>query len=297
MPQTRLLPLICLLLCTSLAPADAHSAPPTPLLVTHKLPELDSTERSLHEVDVLRLALDKTVADFGPYELRGIPPMNRARTLVSLSHNLYPNLVLQMSYEDDLPANQNLSYIPFPLDLGAFSYRVCFARDELQHRKNPIQHINDLKKYTFGSGIGWSDSKILRANGLTVVESNSVLSLFRMTKAGRVDFFCRAPMEMAFEQHHEGNLGLTADPQIALYYPLPKFFFAHKDNTALLNRIQKGLEIAYADGSFHKLWASRHGTGIEQAKLNQRQIFRLTNPLVKDLPHNYEIYLYNPLNP
>lgn len=295
--QTVFLTLICLFACLNIALADEELPPPTPLIVTHKLPELGSSERSLHEVEVLRLALDKTVAEFGPYELRGIPPMNRARTLVSLSHNLYPNLVLQMSYEDELPAQQNLSYIPFPLDLGAFSYRVCFARNELQNRKKPIHQLNDLKNYTFGSGIGWSDSKILRANGLTVVESNSVLSLFRMTKAGRVDFFCRAPMEMLFEQQFQGNLGLTADKEIALYYPLPKFFFSHKENKALLTRIQKGLEIAYADGSFKTLWRSRHGEGIAQAQLNQRRIFKLDNPFAQDLPHDYEIYLYNPLNP
>lgn len=295
--QILIATLVYVFTCTNVALADNNLTPSSPLLVTHKLPELGSSERSLHEVEVLRLALDKTIAEFGPYELRGIPPMNRARTLVSLSHNLYPNLVLQMSYEDELPEKQNLSYIPFPLDLGAFSYRVCFARDELQNRKKPIRQFNDLKNYTFGSGIGWSDSKILRANGLNVVESNSVISLFRMTKAGRVDFFCRAPMEMAFEQQFQGNLGLTADQEIALYYPLPKFFFTHKDNKALLARIQKGLEIAYADGSFHQLWRSRHGKGIEQAKLNQRRIFKLSNPLVKNLPHNYEIYLHDPLSP
>lgn len=288
-----------LVLCNSTLASEAYpnTRSATSLVVTHKLPELGSNERSLHEVEVLRLALDKTVEEFGPYELRGIPPMNRARTLVSLSHNLYPNLVLQMSYEDELTEQQNLDYIPFPLDLGAFSYRICFAREELQQRKHPINHKKDLKNYSFGSGIGWADAKILRANGLTVVESSSVISLFRMTKAGRVDFFCRAPMEMAYELKFEGNLGLTADPQLALYYPLPKFFFTHRDNKALLARIHKGLEIAYADGSFQTLWRSRHGAGINQAGLNHRKLFRLTNPLIKHLPRNYENYLYNPLKP
>lgn len=285
--------LTVLLLISLCLPLPASSA--QPLIVTHKLPELGSDERVLHEVEVLKLALDKTAAEFGPYELRGIPPMNRARTLVTLSHNSYPNLILQMSYEDELKEKEELSYIPFPLDLGALSYRLCFARSELSNKTAAIINIEQLKKYTFGVGIGWSDAKILRANDLQVIESSSVTSLFRMTKAGRLDFFCRGPMELLFEQQMEESLGLSADPHFALHYPLPKFFFTHKDNQAALTRIQKGLEIAFSDGSFHKLWRKRHGQGISQSKLQQRHIIHLHNPLIKHLPHNYESYLFDPL--
>lgn len=274
----------------------ASATASSPLIVTHKLPELGSQERVLHEVEVLQLALEKTTAEFGAYELRGIPPMNRARTLATLSHRVYPNLLLQMSYEDELTEKENLSYIPLPLDLGALSYRLCFARSALAAKTTNITSIEQLQQFTFGVGIGWADGKILRANGLQVIESNNVTSLFRMTKAGRIDFFCRGPMELHSEQQMDESLGLTANPHIALHYPLPKFFFTHKDNHAALGRIQKGLELAYRDGSFQKLWHQRHGQGLHQSNLKQRHIIYLQNPLIKHLPHQYESYLYNPLN-
>lgn len=266
-----------------------------PLIITHKLPELNSEERVLHEVEVLKLALDKTVAKYGPYELRGIPPMNRARTLVALSHNVYPNLILQMSYEDELAEQENLAYIPFPLDRGALSYRICFMRDSLKSTTGNITHIDQLKGYHFGVGIGWADTKILRHNGLQVIESGTVISLFRMTKAGRIDFFCRGPIELLYEQQDSNSLELSSAPRFALYYPLPKFFFAHKNNQAALNRVQKGLEIAYKDGSFDRLWRQRHINAIERAQLKRRTIIKLDNPFIQHLPRDYETYLYNPL--
>lgn len=272
------------------------ASPQSPLIITHKLPELNSDVRVLHEVEVLKLALDKTVAEFGPYELRGIPPMNRARTLVALSHNFYPNLILQMSYEDELAEQEKLAFIPFPLDRGALSYRICFMRDSLNAAAKSITHLDQLKGYHFGVGIGWADGKILRHNGLQVIESSSVVSLFRMTKAGRIDFFCRGSSEFFYEQQDPNSLGLTGDTHLALYYPLPKFFFAHKDSQAVLNRVQKGLEIAYKDGSFNKLWNKRHLNTIERAQLKQRNIIELENPLIKHLPRDYETYLYNPLS-
>lgn len=284
-----------LLLPANISKAASQATLQPPLIITHKLPELNSNERVLHEVEVLKLALDKTTPEFGPYELRGIPPMNRARTLVALSHNVYPNLILQMSYEDEL-AEQNLAFIPFPLDRGALSYRICFMRDSLNAATNSITHLDQLRNYHFGIGIGWADGKILRHNGLQVIEASSVVSLFRMTKAGRIDFFCRGPSEFLYEQQDPNSLGLASDTHLALYYPLPKFFFAHKDSKAALDRVQKGLEIAYKDGSFSRLWSNRHMNAIERAQLKQRNLIKLENPLIKHLARDYEIYLYDPIN-
>lgn len=303
--------LFCLLMSASTAQAIEQSSqqnntplPGTPsvqpaphdrLVVTHKLPEINSNERVLHEVEVLKLALDKTQAEYGAYELRGIPPMNRARTIAVLHNNTYPNLVLQMSYEDDLADQEKLAYIPFPLDRGALSYRICFMRDDIKPKVRDITRTEQLKNYTFGTGIGWADTRILRHNHLQVVEANSVVSLFRMTKAGRVDLFCRGPSEYFFEHKDESSLGLSSDEHLALYYPLPKFFFAHKDSQPTLDRIKRGLEIAYKDGSFNQLWRKRHNHGLKAAELHQRNLVKMENPLIKHLSRDYEIYLYDPL--
>lgn len=280
----------------SALPEQPQPVPPSPLIVTHKLPDAASPERVLHEVDILRLALDKTIKEYGPYELRGIPPMNRTRAMAAMHNNIYPNLVLQMSYEDDLGDQEELAYIPFPLDRGALSYRICFMREELKPQVRSITRIEHLKKFTFGTGIGWADTKVLRHNRLPVIEGSNVLNLFRMTKAGRVDLFCRGPSEYFYEHRHETALGLTTDTHLALYYPLPKFFFVHKDNQAVLERVKKGLDTAYKDGSFNTLWNKRHRKGLDAANLGNRHIVKMDNPLIKRLPRDYETYLFDPLS-
>ncbi len=82
---------------------------------------------------------------------------------------------------------------------------------------------------------------------------------------------------------------------MALYYPLPKLFFTHKDNQAVLARIKRGLELAYKDGSFNKLWHKRHHQGLTEAQLQKRNLVKMENPLIKRLSRDYETYLYAPL--
>jgi hypothetical protein len=290
--------LLCLLLCCFHLSANAldEKAPPRPVLVvTHKLPDPINPEPVLHEVEILRLALDKTLKEFGPYELRGIPPMNRARAMAAMHNSTYPNFILQMSYEDDWGSQDHLAYIPFPIERGALSYRICFMRKAVKARVKNATRIEHLKDFTFGTGIGWADTKVLRHNNLHVIEGTSGINLFRMTKAGRIDLFCRGPSEYIHEFRQEHALGLTSDDHLALYYPLPKFFFAHRDDIEVLNRIKKGLDIAYKDGSFNKLWNKRHRKGMDAANLKNRNIVRMENPLIKHLPRDYESYLYDPL--
>lgn len=268
-------------------PQSEQTAPLTkpPLVVHHKQAELSSDNSYLFEVELIVLALDKTLVDFGPYQLEPVQPVNRVRSLQALSQNTYPNLVLLLSYEDELASNANLRYIPQAVDSGIFSYRLCFVRDELKQQAAQIRQLEQLKPFQFGSGTGWVDSKILRHNGLQVVESDSLLSLYRMTKAGRIDFFCRGLGEYYNEQKQQAlNLTLSADSSLLLYYPLPKFFFAHKDNQALLQRLQQGLARAKADGSLAQLWQKHQGPALAAAQLSQRRLITLQNPLIRSLP-------------
>lgn len=54
--------------------------------------------------------------------------------------------------------------------------------------------------------------------------------------------------------------------------------------------------MAYHDGSLKKLWRKEYGESIEFAKLKQRKIFHLNNPLINNLPTDYQKYLYDPIH-
>ncbi|GGY69912.1 hypothetical protein GCM10011613_12850 [Cellvibrio zantedeschiae] len=276
----------------------AITEPVLPVVVSVKKPELKNNTQQLSEVDVINLALEKTKASYGPFELRPIPPMNRARTLSALNNNIYPNLVMMMSYEDDMVAKNPYEYIDIPIDFGANSYRICFMRPALKAKLKSVQSIDELRRYTFGAGIGWLDIKILRHHGFKVIEQTNVQSLIRMTKAGRVDFFCRGFNEIFNEIKNEPETeGLSYDESFLLYYPLPKFLFANSNNSAILKRIQQGLVIAEKDGSLHKLWMMQNKENIAASQFNKRRIFRLSNPYIKNLPTNYQQYYFDPHKP
>lgn len=272
-----------------------HTQAAEPLVVSVKKPELKNNNYHLTEVDIIKLALDKTLPTDGPYEIYEIPSMNRARTLSALSNNIYPNLALMMSYDDDVVAQNLLSYIDIPIDFGANSYRICLLRQDLKDEVSKVTTLAQLRKYTFGAGIGWLDVKILRQNDFKVIEQNSAQNIVRMTKAGRVDLFCRGFGEIFFElQHDVETTGLAYDETFALYYPLPKFLFFHKSSTKAFDRIRRGLVIADHDGSLKDLWIKNNQLGIEKSKLNKRRIFRLQNPFIKNLSSDYERYFYDP---
>lgn len=293
-PQWLLHPLTqWMLLGLCILSINAHSA--EPLVVSVKKPELKNNNYHLTEVEIIKLALDKTLATDGPYEIREIPAMNRARTLSALSNNIYPNLALMMSYDDEIVAQNLLSFIDIPIDFGANSYRICLMRQDLKAELSKVTSLAQLRKYTFGAGIGWLDVKILRYNDFKVVEQNSAQNIVRMTKAGRVDLFCRGFGEIFFElQHDVETTGLAYDETFALYYPLPKFLFFHKSSTQALARIKRGLVIADHDGSLKSLWMKNNQLGIDKSNLKKRRIFRLQNPYINNLSGNYERYFYDP---
>ncbi|HCS66061.1 MAG TPA: hypothetical protein DIW64_19420 [Cellvibrio sp.] len=273
-------------------PADPH---PKTLIVTHKLPEFGDLKHKTYEQLVIELALEKTQQRVGAFEMVPVNVISRTHAVAALNQNLYQNFVMVLSYEDALLESGNLIYIPFPVELGALSYRICYANNKLATQVQEIDSLQELKAYKVGVGAGWVDAKILQHNGVQIVEGSNITGLFRMTQAGRVDLFCPSPSEYFHELREEKSAALQLDNKLALYYPLPKFLFAHKSSKPLLDRIQKGIEIAYKDGSYQQLWDENQGQAITRAELGKRNFIKLENPFISTLDDDYKQYLFNPL--
>lgn len=291
---------ICILVAAMLttlthaqAPVAAH---PETLVVTHKRPEFGDPNRKTFEQLVLQLALEKTQQKTGGFEMVPINVISRTHAIAALEQNIYDNFVMLLSYEDALLKSGNLIFIPFPIELGALSYRICYANKKLVPQVQKISNLQQLKEFKLGVGAGWVDAKILQHHGLQIVEGSNITSLFRMTQAGRVDIFCPSPTEYFHELRAEKNADLQLDNKLALYYPLPKFIFTNKHNRALLDRLKTGIELAYKDGSYMELWRSFHAADMRRAKLNERQFIRMENPFIATLPDDYKQYLFSPLD-
>lgn len=146
--------------------------------------------------------------------------------------------------------------------------------------------MSQLKEqYKAGFGSQWADMEILRINQIPVIGTVKYSNLFRMLSAKRFDYFPRGINEIWQEVStmKDSYPNLAVEPKLALYYPYPVYFFVNKANEKLANRLERGLKIAIADGTFKALFLKYHQAMIKQASLQDRRLFTLENPtLAKD---------------
>lgn len=265
------------------------------MVVTYRSPESATDTRYNYDNGALRLALEKTKAEYGDYEFKASESMTFNRAIKDIENNDTPNFIFKLSYEERFK-NLNLDFAKFPVDLGIVGFRVCFTNTKVKERLKSVKTLDDLRKFTHGQGNGWSDVGILRYHKFEVFAVGDYESLFSMVAVGRFDLFCRGTNEILSEYNtHKKIEGLTYDETFSIAYPLPRFFYTNKKNKDLIKRIQKGLIIAFNDGSLKELWRKEYLDSINFVKLKDRKIFYLKNPNLENLKFDYQKYFLNPL--
>ena len=245
-----------------------------------------------YDYDLLKLALEKTKTKYGDYKLIPAKKMNAKRRLKLLEANHYKNYVVKRSYSSKML--EKLDYIPIPIDRGIVGYRLLFVSPKVKNEIKNVETINELKKYKFTQGIGWLDAKILKANGLKVHEGTNYQGLFTMVAGNRIDILPLGANDIFRVKEKHKDKDLHIDKRIAIFYPLPRFFFLHKSNKNALKRLSEGLKIAYQDGSFVKLWNNYFEKSIKKANLKNKKIFILDNPYLDKIDQSYKKYMYKP---
>ncbi len=143
-----------------------------------------------------------------------------------------------------------------------------------------VRTVEALRKYSAGAGVNWPSTDVLRANGLPVVTSIAYEYLFPMLAAKRFDYMPRGIHEVWYEQQVHADKGFVIEPTIFLHYTVPYYFFVSRENSALANRIERGLQIAQKDGSFDALFLSfpAYRRGLDEIKAGKRRVFELKLP-------------------
>lgn len=258
---------------------------------THRIAESEGDTRPDYEVAVLKLALEKTQAEYGAFRLEGAPRINVTRSIHSIRANTFSNFFYSLGYEEIYDSYKEMAYVPFPIDMGVLSYRTCFTSEQNLENLAKITTLDDLKNFSHGQGRGWVDAKILQLNGFKVIEVEQYDKLFKMVAADRFDLFCRGANEIKSEYDLRHTIkGIAYDRSVLIYYPMPIFLYTNKSNVAAIERVTKGLKKAYADGSLQKLWSLQHQASVDFAELGKRKIFRLENPLIKGVNFDHEQY-------
>lgn len=257
--------------------------------------ESGSDSRYIDLVEILKTALEKTVAEYGPYTLKPSKSrMNEARSLVEL---LNPAGMVNVAWSGTSVQKENdYRALRIPLRKGILGYRVALIAKNSQADIDKIQSLGDLRKVSVGQGIGWGDVAIYEANGIRV-HTAGYENLFKMVAAKRINLFPRGINEVFSEYtaRHDAIPNLAVENNLLIYYPWPYYFFFNKSNSALAKRVESGLRKMMKDGSFDALFMKYNRASILQANLKNRRIIRIMNPtLPKDTPLDDASLWFNP---
>ncbi len=264
--QRSWLALLWLLLATPLAAAEVVRYP-------QSFPGYEA--RDAYALALLQLALDKADSDL--HLEPSNQSMEQSRALAELEHNRSVDVVWSMTSED---REARLLPIRIGLDKGLMGWRIALLAKGQEQLLASVHNLQDLQSFSAGQGHDWPDRRILEHSNLPVLSSSSYPGLFLMLAAGRFDYFPRSLLEIEDELQDQQQLDLVVDPYLLLHYPTVSYFFVAPDNQHLADILSRGLEAALADGSFDQLFFAYYGETLRRAKLGQRRIIELSNPLL-----------------
>ena len=268
--------------------------------LVYPLTSLDDID-SRYEYDwaVLRMAMEKTVPRFGPYEVHQsthvMSPQRIGQELLMPDGRI--NVIARATSPE---LEKNFLPVRLPIDRGLLGYRIFLVRGADLPRFAAVRTMNDLRKLRAGQGKDWVDVPILRNGGISVVEGTNYRGLFAMLDAGRFDFFSRGIDEAGreFKERHASYPHMEIEPTLLLEYPLPLYFFLRRDDEGrlLAQRIEAGMEIMIKDGSLNLLFQKFKGESIKSGALHKRRVLHLDNPhLTPETPLSRGELWFNPL--
>ncbi|MCG9728789.1 hypothetical protein L1D44_02815 [Shewanella sp. Isolate13] len=235
-----------------------------------------------YRIALLNLVLEKTAAKYGLAKLEPLEQVvSQSRGLVMLQDNQIDVVFLATTKQRE----QSFLPVKIPIMRGILGLRILLIhRDNIERfaavANSATDSFGQFKQLEAGFVFHWADLAILESNHIPVQKQPNYENLFAMLNAKRFDYFPRGVNEAWRElaEHSKAFPDLVIDKHIALQYEYPVYFFVNNNNGALAKRIEEGLHMALADGSFKRLFLKHHKAQIKQAQLPQRKLFYLDNP-------------------
>ncbi|MBS1207913.1 MAG: hypothetical protein H6R19_311 [Proteobacteria bacterium] len=229
---------------------------------------------------VLQEALRRTEAHYGAWKIERVQhSMSRGRLLEDLLNGHELNAVVAAS-QPDWEAQTLPVWIP--VDMGLSGLRIGFIRQDAQAALSRVHSLDALRQLRLGVGLSWSSRKVMEANGLQLELAASQEALTRMVLAERVDYFPRSISE-AFTEYADFSRQypeLAIENHLLLDMPLPTYIFVSPTQPRLAKRITTGMEILVRDGSLLKMVTRAHADILARARLCERQMIHIPNPLL-----------------
>jgi ABC-type amino acid transport substrate-binding protein len=248
----------------------------------YNAPESALDVRYQYHWEILRTALEKTTLKWGPYRMVKSEFMTERRQALELKNATGKLTVMYLSTTPEF--ERNLITIHIPVDKNLGGYCVFLIRKDEQPRFANVRTLADVRKFTFGLGLGWIDVDILNAAGLRVVTGSSYDGLFEMLARKRFDIFLRAAVEVLdeYDRRRSHLPDLDIEKSLILYYPLPMYFWFPKtaEGRRLAMRAEEGMRMMIADGTYDRIFDKYQRQKIERLRLKSRRIIKIGNPFL-----------------
>jgi ABC-type amino acid transport substrate-binding protein len=245
-------------------------------------PESPLDKRYEYHWTILRTALERTKKKYGPYNMVPSEFMNERRQALELKNATGKLTVMYLSTIPDF--ERNLIPIHIPVDKNLGGYCIFLVRKGEMERFKYASTLDDLRKFSYGLGLGWIDVDILKSNNFSVVTGSSYEGLFEMLVNKRFDVFLRAAVEVIgeYEERKDKLPDLAIEENIMLYYPLPMYFWFSKteEGRRLAKRAEEGMWGMIKDGTYDKIFDEFQGFKIKTLNLKKRKLFTISNPFL-----------------
>jgi hypothetical protein len=275
----RMLCSLLLLLCSAIV---AH-ADSSPTVIKHYNQGYTPLLR-LYLTDVLKLVLDKTTDQYGPYELQYFSEtMSANRSKLETEKGMRLDLLFSPHWRGHFVDPNKVIPVEFPALNGMLGLRNLIALDETWQRLEKNANLQNFKQLVAGMG-AWIDVEILVANNIRVVEAQTFDAMFPMLMRGRFDYIPLSVLDAdtALTTRKIEYPGLSLNRDISLFYPLPFYLYVNAQKPDLAERLQKGVQIALADGSIDALFNQHFFYVRPELQTKKRKLVVLHNPLISE---------------
>lgn len=268
-----------------------------PMVYVYNAPESAIDVRYNYHWEILRTALEKTKFKYGEFGMVKSQVMLESRQTFEMINATDALSVMYLGTTPKL--ERNLIGIHIPVDKNLGGYSIFLVRKELKDDFRNITTLDELKKFTFGLGLGRIDVGILQSNGFKVVTGSSYEGLFEMLVNKRFDIYLRESGEIfnELEERKTTLPDLCIEENVCLYYPRPMYFWFQKtaQGRMLAERAEEGMRMMIKDGTYDQIFDKYQQAKIEKLRLNARRIFTIRNPfLVPETPFENKQLWFDP---
>ncbi|WNO08097.1 transporter substrate-binding domain-containing protein [Teredinibacter sp. KSP-S5-2] len=219
-----------------------------------------------YQLEAVKMALDKTIDDYGPYELihkHSYFSGKRSRQEIEMDGRL--NMQFSTGWENGKLISDKVSFILNPYMFGMLGLRRCIIRQEDIHLFKQARTIEDLKEVRIGQGELWPDNQVYIHNKIPLVEVDRYDNLFPMLERGRFDCIALSVLEIdaALTLSHKTNETFVLAPDFYIYYPFNVYLAVSKSRSELTRRMTEGFSRMMSSGDMKKLFKQYFGETLK----------------------------------